>query len=115
MDIEKKTNYRRHPVYKFPTPALESFVLLAQRSPPEVSVEFTRNYGRILSYLKYPLSEYQEDGLKALFQFYDRELRCFVFSDYLLLPTLEEYSDLLDILVLHQVPFHIAMEKPTND
>ena len=115
MDIEKKTNYRRHPVYKFPAPALESLILLAQRSPLEVVVEFTRDYGRILSYLKYPLSEYQEDGLKALFQFYDRELRCFVFLDYLLLPTLEEYSDLLDIPVLHQVPFHTTMGKPIDD
>ena len=68
-----------------------------------------------MSCLKYPLSEYQEDGLKALFQFYDRELRCFVFPNYLLLPTLEEYSDLLDIPVLHQVPFQTTMGKPSDD
>src|ERR1051325_5265637 len=115
MDTEKKNNQRRHPVYKFPAPALENLLLLANKSPPENVLTFTRDYGRILTWLKAPLTDYQKDGLQALFQFYDRELRCFVFPDYLLMPTLEEYSSILDIPILHQVPFHASMERPTDD
>src|ERR1051325_10660662 len=110
MDTEKKSNQRRHPVYKFPTPALENLLLSANKSASENVVTFTRDYGRILTWLKSPLTEYQKDGLQALFQFYDRELRFFVFSDYLLMPMLEEYSSIIDIPVLHQVPFHAFME-----
>src|ERR1051325_8472665 len=89
MNTEKKNNQRHHPVYKFPTPALENLLLMANKSPLENVVTFTRDYGRILTWLKYPLTDYQKDGLHAHFQFYDRELRCFVFPDYLLIPTLE--------------------------
>lgn len=35
-----------------------------------------------------------------------------MFPDYLLAPTLEEYSSILDIPILHQVPFHASMKKP---
>jgi hypothetical protein len=115
MDTEKKGNQIRHPVYKFPAPALENLIQLANKSPPENVNIFTKDYGRILTWLKSPLTEYQKDGLQALFQFYDRELRCFVFPDYLLMPTLEEYSHILDIPILQQVPFHASMEKPTDD
>ena len=115
MDTEKKSNQRRHPVYKFPTPALENLLLLANKSPPENVLTFTRDYGRNLTWSKAPLNDYQKDGLQALFQFYDRELRCFVFPDYLLMPTLEEYSSILDIPILHQVPFHASVERPTDD
>src|ERR1044072_4841794 len=115
MDTEKKSNQRRHPVYKFPTSAPENLLLMANKSPPENVVAFTQDYGRILTWLKSPLTDYQKDGLQALFQFYDRELRCFVFLDYLLMPTLEEYSSILDIPILHQVPFHASVERPTDD
>lgn len=115
MDTEKKNNQRRHPVYKFPTPALENLLLLANKSTLENVGTFAKDYGRIQTWLKSPLTEYQKDGLQALFQFYDRELRCFVFPNYLLMPTLEEYSSILDIPIFHQVPFHASMERPTDD
>lgn len=35
-----------------------------------------------------------------------------MFLDYLLAPTLEEYSSILDITILNQVPFHASMKKP---
>lgn len=35
-----------------------------------------------------------------------------MFLDYLLATTFEEYSSILDIPILHQVPFHASMKKP---
>ena len=72
MDTTKKNNQRRHPVYKFLTRVLENLILLANKSAQENVGTFTKNYGRILTWLKSPLTEYQKDGLQALFQFYDR-------------------------------------------
>lgn len=58
------------------------------------------------------MSDFQRDVVHTLLQFYDRPLRCFVFSDFLLEPILEEYSYLPDIPVLHQVLFHAGMKEP---
>lgn len=35
-----------------------------------------------------------------------------MFPDYLLAPTLEAYSSILDIPILYQVPFQASMKKP---
>ena len=47
----------------------------------------------------------KEGILSTLVQFYDAVYRCFTFLDYQLMPTLEEYSYLLDLLVIDRVPF----------
>ena len=88
---------------------------MANKSALDNFGTFTKDYGRILTWLKSPLTEYQKHGLQDLFQFYDHELMCFVFPDYLLMPILEEYYSILDIPILHQVPFHASMERPTDD
>ena len=48
--------------------------------------------------------------MKVLFQFYDRLHHCFTFPDYQLVPTLEEFSQLLRIPILNQLPFN-GMER----
>ena len=43
--------------------------------------------------------------LKVVFQFFDPVHHCFTFPDYQLVPTLEEFSQLLGVPVLDQIPF----------
>ncbi|XP_050916840.1 uncharacterized protein LOC127132022 [Lathyrus oleraceus] len=112
MNIVKKVNYRYNIIYKFPRPVLDDLLKLANRSPPDNHNVFRKDFGRILSYLEAPFNEYQRDVIHTLLQFYDRTLRCFMFLNYLLAPTLEEYSSILDIPILHQLPFHASMKKP---
>ena len=64
--------------------------------------EFSKNFGDILSLVNTTVDPW---AVHSLLQFYDPPLRCFTFQDYQLLPTLEEYADILKIKVLNQVPF----------
>ncbi|CAI8619292.1 unnamed protein product [Vicia faba] len=50
--------------------------------------------------------------MSVLFQFFDPLHHCFTFPDYLLVPTLEEFSDLLGISILEQTPFTGLEEVP---
>ena len=43
--------------------------------------------------------------MSVLVQFYDPLYHCFTFQDYQLVPTLEDFSELLGISVLEQTPF----------
>ena len=47
----------------------------------------------------------KESILSTLVQFYDPLYHCFTFQDYHLVPTLEEFFDLLGISILEQTPF----------
>ncbi|XP_050897025.1 uncharacterized protein LOC127103827 [Lathyrus oleraceus] len=102
MNIVKKVNYRYNIVYKFLSPVLDDLLNLAKRFPPDNLNVFRKDYGRILGYLEASLNEYQRDVVHTLLQFYDHTLRCFIFPDYLLAHTLEEYSSILDNHILHQ-------------
>lgn len=42
-------------------------------------------------------------------------MRCFTFPDYQLAPTLEEFSNLSDIPIKPQIPFHTMMEAPNSE
>lgn len=79
-----------HISYKFPEVNLNSLLEMAERSPPGNLEIFKRDYGKIVEYLKAPLSKYQHNALHTLLQFYDPPLWRFTFSDYQLAPTLEE-------------------------
>ncbi|XP_050886319.1 uncharacterized protein LOC127091673 [Lathyrus oleraceus] len=54
---------------------------------------FTLKYGKILHLLSVPV---QKDAITALAQFYDPPLRSFLFRDFQLAPTLEEFGRILD-------------------
>ncbi|XP_050916568.1 uncharacterized protein LOC127131695 [Lathyrus oleraceus] len=88
---------------------------MVERSPSDNLEIFKRDYGKILDYLKAPLSKYQHSALHTLIQFYDPPLRCFTFPYYQLAPTLEEYSCILGIPIKLQVPFHMSMEVPDSE
>ena len=68
---------------------------------PEYS-PFTERHGCLLNLVN---NNTEEDMVKVLFQFFDSLHHCFTFPDYQLVPTLEEFSQLLDIPILEQVPF----------
>lgn len=63
---------------------------------------FTDRYGALLPLLSVQM---KEGLLQTLIQFYDPVYHCFTFPDYQLMPTLEEYSQLLRIPVADTVPF----------
>ena len=50
--------------------------------------------------------------MKALFQFFDPLHHCFTFPDYQIVPTLEEFSQLLRIPILNQLPFNGTERDP---
>ena len=73
---------------------------LVSRVPEDYS--FTKKYGRLLNL---DTSNFQEEMMCVLFQFFDPMHHCFTFPDYQLVPTLEEFSLLLGVPMLDQVPF----------
>ena len=68
---------------------------------PENS-RFTERHGHILSLVT---SGFEEEMMSVLFQFFDPKHHCFTFPDYQLVPTMEEFSKLLGIPILDQMPF----------
>ena len=73
---------------------------LASRVPEDSP--FTKGYGRLLSL---DTSSFQEEMMCVLFQFFDPMHHCFTFPDYQLVPKLEEFSQLLGVSVINQIPF----------
>ncbi|KAI5415908.1 hypothetical protein KIW84_041082 [Lathyrus oleraceus] len=64
--------------------------------------QFIKKHG---SFLNLVTTGFKEDMMRVLFQFFDPKHHCFTFSDYQLVPTLEEFSRLLGIPILDQTPF----------
>jgi hypothetical protein len=64
--------------------------------------DFHKDHGKLLSLLKVRI---EEGCLETLVQFYDLLYHCFTFPDYQLVPTLEEYSHLVGLLIPDKVPF----------
>ncbi|GAU51747.1 hypothetical protein TSUD_415400 [Trifolium subterraneum] len=75
-------------------------------SDPE---KFREHHGGILSILK---TDVEVGALEALIRFYDPLYYCFTFPDYQLVPTLEEYVNLIGLPVLDAVPFSGLEEVP---
>ena len=53
--------------------------------------------------------------MRVLFQFFDPKHHCFTFPDYQLVPTLEEFSRLLGIPILDQIPFSGLEKVPKSE
>ena len=75
---------------------------------PESS-SFSERHGRLISLVN---TNIEEDMIKVLFQFFDPLHHCFTFLDYQLVPTLEEFSRLLKIPILDQLPFNGTEKEP---
>lgn len=54
---------------------LDSLLKMEEKSPSDNLKVFKRDYGKIVEYLKAPLSKYQYSALHTLLQFYDPTLR----------------------------------------
>ncbi|XP_058740841.1 uncharacterized protein LOC131613163 [Vicia villosa] len=105
---------KRNYSYSFVNPNLKSVECLAKKITPDESTNFREKYGYILSLLKMPFTKDEQEGVHTLLQFYHPSLRCFAFTDYLLAPTLEEYSSFLGIPVGKEVPYYSAMKAPDS-
>ena len=70
---------------------------------------FIRRHGQLLSLV---ISKLDEQMMSVLFQFFDLVHHCFTFPDYQLVPTLEEFYDLLGISILEKTPFIGLEETP---
>ena len=75
---------------------------------PEGS-SFSERHGRLISLVN---TNIEEDLIKVLFQFFDPLHHCFTFPDYQLVPTLEEFSRLLKVPILDQLPYNGTEEEP---
>src|SRR3954462_8612012 len=53
-----------------------------------------------------------EEMMSVLFQFFDPEHHCFTFPDYQLVPTMEEFADILELPIRDQIPFTGLEEIP---
>ena len=95
--------------YKIPTIVVSELKRLSSYLKGDVLNNFNKNYGNLLLILNAPVDPM---ALITLFQFYDKELRCFTFQDYQLVPTLEEYAYLLNVKLSDEVPFVQVPEKP---
>src|ERR1051325_1195841 len=60
-------------------------------------------------------SGFEEDMMSIVFQFFDPKHHCFTFLDYQLVPTLEEFSKILVIPILDQIPFTGSGKVPKYD
>ena len=68
---------------------------------PDTS-SFIRRHSHLLGLVT---SKMDGKMLSVVCQFFDPLHHCFTFPDYQLVPTLEEFSDLLGISILEQTPF----------
>ncbi|XP_058769362.1 uncharacterized protein LOC131643222 [Vicia villosa] len=98
--VKERTRHTR--AYKIPDIDVSGLICLSSRLKGEVLRDFNHDYGNLLSILN---TSFDPMALITLFQFYDPQLRCFTFQDYQLVPTLEEFSYILNIRITDDVPF----------
>ncbi|XP_058784034.1 uncharacterized protein LOC131658796 [Vicia villosa] len=98
--VKERTRHTR--AYKIPDIDDSRLIGLSSRLKGEVLRDFNRDYGNLLSILN---TSFDLMALITLFQFYDPHLSCFTFQDYQLIPTLEEFSYILNIRITDDVPF----------
>ena len=80
---------------------------LVSRIPESFS--FSERHGRLISLVN---TNIEEDIIKVLFQFFAPLHHCFTFPDYQLVPTLEEFSRLLKVPILDQLPYNGTEKEP---
>src|ERR1044072_2227928 len=64
--------------------------------------QFIKRHGYLLDLV---IPGFEEDMMHVLFQFFDPKRHCFTFPNYQLVPILEEFSKLLGVPILDQMPF----------
>src|SRR4051812_12115604 len=66
------------------------------------NAQFTEKHVHLLHLVT---SKFEEGMIRVLFQFFDLKHHCFTFLDYQLVPTLEEFFELIGLPVRDQLPF----------
>ncbi|XP_050914797.1 uncharacterized protein LOC127129703 [Lathyrus oleraceus] len=99
-----KTDQRKTYQYKLKDSKVDELRKLNEFLTEDYRVAFKQAYGNLLGVL----STKEDSGLMFTFaQFYDPMLHCFTFQDFLLAPTLEEFSHLLQLPIKDQAPYMI--------
>jgi len=75
---------------------------LGQKLRAVQRVIFKSRYGNLLELLEVQV---QVHAITALVQYYDHPLRCFTFCDFQLVPTFEEYAQILDMPIDKVIPY----------
>ena len=78
--------------FKVEANQIEDLIRMRNRLPTEYAQEFQRKYGNILDLLDIPIAK---EGIAALAQYWDNEMRCFVFPQFHLSLVVEEYASFL--------------------
>ncbi|CAK8537109.1 unnamed protein product [Lathyrus sativus] len=88
MEFGKKNTF----LTKVSESDIEGLEFYAIRLPKEIRKPIIRKYEAIFDLV---IVHVQKEGLTALAQFYDPELRCFHFHNFQIAPTLEEFHKIL--------------------
>ena len=89
------------------SPKLKELVLRVPKNSP-----FNKRYGHLLSLVT---TGFDEGLMSVLFQFFDPKHHCFTFPNHQLAPMLEEFSKLLGLPILEQIPFTGLEQDPTSE
>ena len=73
---------------------------------------FDSAYGNLRKLL---LLEVQTDAVVALSRFYDSEIRCFLFKNFQMAPTLEEYKQILGLARSEAAPYQYQKPYYTDE
>ncbi|KAH1213174.1 hypothetical protein GmHk_14G041180 [Glycine max] len=77
---------------KVKTPDTTSIKELGRLMEPLQMQAFRKTYGKIL---ELTIAEVSIEAIASLTQYYDQPLRCFTFGDFQLVPTIEEFEEIL--------------------
>ncbi|KAL5124593.1 Ribonuclease HI [Glycine soja] len=77
---------------KVKSPDTTSIKELGRLMEPLQMQAFRKNYGKIL---ELTIAEVSIEAIASLTQYYDQPLRCFTFGDFQLVPTIEEFEEIL--------------------
>jgi len=72
--------------------------------PPQRQA-FRKMYGKILDLTT---TEVFTEAVVSLAQYYDQPLRCFTFGDFLIVPTVEEFEEILGCPLGGRKPYHFS-------
>lgn len=84
-------------------PNVDCLRIFSQQLTSEQRQDFKKKYGKIIDLLNVNI---QVEGISALSQFYDPPLRCFTFKDFQLVPTLEEFAEIMGYPLSKGKPYH---------
>ncbi|MCI19104.1 hypothetical protein A2U01_0040259, partial [Trifolium medium] len=98
MAYEKRRTWR----FQVKLPDLESLRELSAELTSITRGAFILKYGNILDFLS---TNVRAEAITALAQFYDPPMRCFLFQDFQISPTLEEFQRIVGIPPKGKGPF----------